>query len=147
MIREIPLTMVLTSFYKIAHLCDRLIFPPGEFFGGGSNAATMACAKNENFVSELVLSSSEIAPSPIKNQGEGELAPTRSSKRGKKRGWKKIKTCAHLIKDVFELILGQCGAFHVFHRSQLACHLLSIFLAHRLHPLFRQLVLHARIIA
>jgi len=53
---------------------------------------------------------------------------------------------AYLIEYILQLILRQCRTLHIFDCTQLSCHLLSILFPHRLHLLFRQLVLHCGVV-
>lgn len=53
----------------------------------------------------------------------------------------------YLIKDILQLVLRQCRAFHVFDRSQVLGHTLSVLFAYRLHALFGQLFPYLWVIA
>ena len=52
----------------------------------------------------------------------------------------RVGILADLIKHILQFILGQCRAFHVFHRSQLPRHTLAVLFLNWLHPLLGQLI-------
>ena len=53
---------------------------------------------------------------------------------------------ADLVKHILQFILGQCGAFHIFHRTQFSRHTLSVLFLNRLHSLLGQLLTHLWIV-
>lgn len=67
--------------------------------------------------------------------------------------WEKWMGCAcnqgqqtHLVEDVLQFELRECGALHILHRTQILGHAFAIFSLDRSHSLFSKLLAHCGIV-